>query len=199
MWFNHHYSLGAHGGSRFSLLTFIDGGSYLSRRGLPESKRFEDLAGKRIARPPERLAGRLPRHCCSTRSLPNAGLRSAITSRGSRRCCRAKVEAYASDRSLLIGLALDSGSQNPTRWSIGPETFSIQALCLMMCPDDAAFRLAVYPLNAFASVAAAICTRSMISLVLHARQTGATAGESVLPEWFAGIAAGQAVVRAQRS
>jgi glutamate/aspartate transport system substrate-binding protein len=54
---------------------------------------------------------------------------------------REQVDAYASDRSLLIGLALDSGSQND--WAIGPETFSYEPYALMMRRNDADFRLAV--------------------------------------------------------
>jgi glutamate/aspartate transport system substrate-binding protein len=54
---------------------------------------------------------------------------------------REQVDAYASDRSLLIGLALDSGNQND--WSIGPETFSYEPYALMMRRNDADFRLAV--------------------------------------------------------
>jgi glutamate/aspartate transport system substrate-binding protein len=54
---------------------------------------------------------------------------------------REQVDAYASDRSLLIGLALDSGNQND--WALGPETFSYEPYALMMRRNDADFRLAV--------------------------------------------------------
>ena len=124
----------------FSLLIFIDGGSYLTRRAAG-IKRFEDLAGKRIA---------VAAGTTSERTMVDALMQHKVVAdlvkvsdhqQGMAAMAKGKVDAYASDRSLLIGLALDSGNQND--WVLGPETFSYEPYALMMRRNDADFRLAV--------------------------------------------------------
>ncbi|HRF11834.1 MAG: amino acid ABC transporter substrate-binding protein [Candidatus Accumulibacter phosphatis] len=124
----------------FSLLTFIDGGSYLSRRAAG-IKRFEDLAGKRIAVAAGTTSERMIATALLEYKVAAELVKVSDHQQGIAAMLQGKVEAYASDRSLLIGLALDSGSQND--WSIGPETFSYEPYALMMRRNDAAFRLAV--------------------------------------------------------
>jgi glutamate/aspartate transport system substrate-binding protein len=52
-----------------------------------------------------------------------------------------RVDAYASDCALLIGLALDSGNQDS--WSLASEVFSYAPYALMLRRNDADFRLLV--------------------------------------------------------
>lgn len=124
----------------FSLLIFIDGASYLTRRAAA-IKRFEDLAGKRIA---------VAAGTTSERTMVDALMQHKVLAelvkvsdhlQGMVAMAKGKVDAYASDRSLLIELTLDTGKQN--EWVLGPETFSYEPYALMMRRNDADFRLAV--------------------------------------------------------
>ena len=124
----------------FSLPIFVDGTSYLSRRAAG-IRRIEDLAGRKIAvaggTTSERtLAAALAQHRVSAELVTVSDHQHGLGA-----LLQGKADAYASDRSLLIGLALDSGSL--TDWTIGPETFSYEPYALMVRRNDADFRLAV--------------------------------------------------------
>lgn len=124
----------------FSLPIFVDGCSYLSRRS-SGIKRFADLAGKKIAVTLGTTSERIIAEALVQQSLGAELVRVSDHAQGIAALSQGKVDAYASDRSLLLGLALDSGQQSD--WSIGPETLSYEPYALMMRRNDAAFRLVV--------------------------------------------------------
>lgn len=124
----------------FSLPIFVDGASYLSRRALG-IKRFEDLAGRKIAVAVGTTTERTLLEALAQRRVVAELVRVSDHQEGIAAMLKGRADAYASDRALLIGLALDSGSQ--TDWAIGHETFSYEPYALMMRRNDADFRLAV--------------------------------------------------------
>lgn len=125
----------------FSLPTFVDGGAYLTRRS-SGIRRLADLAGRKIA---------VAAGTTSERAIAEALMQGKVGGtqlikvsdhqQGLVALAQSAVDAYVSDRSLLIGLALDSGKQ--TDWILGPETFSYEPYALMMRRNDADFRLVV--------------------------------------------------------
>jgi len=124
----------------FSLPIFVDGASYLSRRA-SGIRRIDDLAGRKIAvaagTTSERsLVAVLAQHRLSAEVIAVSDHQQGLAS-----LLQGKADAYFSDRSLLIGLALDAGRQ--TDWTLGHETFSYEPYALMMRRNDADFRLAV--------------------------------------------------------
>jgi glutamate/aspartate transport system substrate-binding protein len=124
----------------FSLPTFVDGAAYLSRR-TAGIKRLDDLAGRKIAVAAGTTTERIIAQVLKQYKLDAQLVKVSDHQQGIAAMVREQVDAYASDRSLLIGLALDSGNQND--WSLGPETFSYEPYALMMRRNDADFRLAV--------------------------------------------------------
>jgi glutamate/aspartate transport system substrate-binding protein len=124
----------------FSLSTFIDGGGYLARRSAG-IKRFEDLAGKRIAVAAGTTSERTLAEALLQKNMRAELVKVSDQQQGFAALLKGNVDAYASDRSLLMGLVLDSGTQND--WAIGPETLSYEPYALMMRRNDADFRLAV--------------------------------------------------------
>lgn len=124
----------------FSLLTFADGGSYVSRNGSGIAG-LADLKGRRTG--------------VATGTTTERTLRSAIERRvfdtqlvpvkdhddGLRLLNDGQIDAYASDRGLLTGLVLATGKQ--ADWSLGSELYSYEPYALMMRRNDADFRLAV--------------------------------------------------------
>jgi ABC-type amino acid transport substrate-binding protein len=122
----------------FSLTTFITGGSLLSLRGTS----LTDLGGLRIAVIPgtttERVLkdalGKAP--AADVRLVPvkdHAEGRTAIENRS--------ADAYASDRDILIGLALTAS--DPRRFVLADRYFSYEPYALMLRRGDLDFRLAV--------------------------------------------------------
>ena len=124
----------------FSLMTFVDGGSLLTKadanlHGLP------DLRGKRIA------------------VIPGTTTESALTKflkeefitvefvhvkdhlQGRAAVEKGSVEAFASDRGILLGLAVTS--KDPKQFGLANLLFSYEPYGLMMRRNDAAFRLTV--------------------------------------------------------
>jgi ABC-type amino acid transport substrate-binding protein len=124
----------------FSLMTFVDGGTLLT---LASSgfKGLGDLAGKRIAVAPgtttERSLGEfLKSEFISATTVPVKDHAEGLAALQDGR-----AEAYASDRGILMGLALTSG--DPKRFAIGSTAFSYEPYAFMVRRNDSAFRLAV--------------------------------------------------------
>ena len=127
-------------GVDFSLMTFIDGGSLLVRLG-ERLARLTDFSGKKIAVVPgTTTADVLPRELklrgVAARVVPVSNEREGMTMLATR-----EVDAYASDRLLLLGLALDDKGQQA--YKLIDEDFSIEPYALAMRRDDHDFRLAV--------------------------------------------------------
>lgn len=122
----------------FSLTTFITGGSLLSLRGTS----LNDLGGLRIAVIPGTTTERVLKDALGR--SPAAGVqlitvkdhaegRTAIENRS--------ADAYASDRDILIGLALTAA--DPRRFVLAERYFSYEPYALMLRRGDLDFRLAV--------------------------------------------------------
>jgi ABC-type amino acid transport substrate-binding protein len=124
----------------FSLMTFVDGGSLLTQKSLSLGG-VADLAGKRIAIIPgttteAALAKFLKEEFVSVEfvRVKNHVEGLAAVEKGS-------ADAFASDRGILIGLAVTS--KDPSRFALPPVLFSYEPYGFMLRRNDAAFRLAV--------------------------------------------------------
>ena len=124
----------------FSLMTFVDGGSLLVKldAGLT---RMAEFSGKRIAVVPgTTTAGAL------SRELKRLGIEASVVPVADERKAMAMlsaddIDAYASDRLVLLGLALDSQGRQAFR--LIDEDFSIEPYALALRRGDHDFRLAV--------------------------------------------------------
>ena len=125
----------------FSLQTFVDGGSLLTMAST-NLRGVGDLGGKKIAVAPgttteKALADFLKAEFINAQVVPVKDHAEGLAALES-----GKVEAYASDRGILIGLALTAGG-DPKRFSIGSMAISYEPYGLMLRRNDAAFRLTV--------------------------------------------------------
>jgi len=124
----------------FSLMTFVDGGSMLVKMGAGLA-RMADFAGKRISvvtgtTTAEALPRTLKRLGIQAELVPVANERKGMEMLGA-----GEVDAYASDRLVLLGLALNAqGSQG---FRLIDEDFSIEPYALVLRRGDHNFRLAV--------------------------------------------------------
>jgi ABC-type amino acid transport substrate-binding protein len=125
----------------FSLLTFDDGGSLLTRVGANVSA-VDDLANKRVAVIPgttteKALASALQKSWVSTaRIVPVRDHAEGLAAvEGGR------AEAFASDRTVLVGLLEQAKDQRQLR--VSNRYFSYEPYALMLRRDDPDFRLAV--------------------------------------------------------
>lgn len=124
----------------FSLMTFVDGGSMLVRSDKGPT-RIAEFAGKRIAvvgntTTVDALSTTLKKRRVDAKivDVPDEGRGMALLAEG-------KVDAYASDRLVLMGLALNAkGSQ---AYRLIDEDFSLEPYALVLPRDDHEFRLAV--------------------------------------------------------
>ncbi len=121
-------------------MTFIDGGSLLVRLG-DSLVHLSDFADKSIAVVPgtttsDVLPRELKRRGVAARVVPVKDER-----KGMAMLAAGEVDAYASDRLLLLGLALDERGQQA--YKLIDEDYSIEPYALAMRRDDHDFRLAV--------------------------------------------------------
>jgi len=127
----------------FTLMTFVTGGSFLSR-GEARVSGAADLAGKRVA---------VPRGTSTATALESYLKENSIDARvvtvddrdaGMARLLRGDVDALAGDQIVLLGNALEvierDGAAN---FSFADELFSYEPYGFMVRRDDADFRLAV--------------------------------------------------------
>jgi ABC-type amino acid transport substrate-binding protein len=124
----------------FSLMTFIDGAGLLTAAGV-NWRGAADLADKRIAVIPgttteKALADVLQKEFITVQTIKVKdhleGL--AAVEKGS-------ADAFASDRGILVGIALTS--KDPKRFALANVVFSYEPYGLMVRRNDPAFRLAV--------------------------------------------------------
>jgi ABC-type amino acid transport substrate-binding protein len=122
----------------FTLMTFVDGATLLTVEGA-DVKTVADLAGKRVGvvagTTTERvLADFLRRQALNATVVTvkdhDEGLAALQTS---------KVEAYASDRIILVGLILQA--RGTARYGLVSEDLSYEPYGFMVRRDDSAFRL----------------------------------------------------------
>jgi len=125
----------------FSALVFLDGGSLLvaTASGI---NRLTDLPGKRVAVIPTTTTERAIRDVVTKLSLRNVTVVSVKDhAEGLAALDDGKVDAYASDRTLLGGLAVSS--RNPAKLLLLEEFISYEPYALMIRRGDAAFQLGV--------------------------------------------------------
>ena len=124
----------------FSLMTFVDGGSFLVRAD-SKLNALSDLANKKVAVIPSTttataLNDALQKNFTTVQIVPVKdhadGLAALETG---------KADAYASDRTILIGLAVTS--KEPSKLALSDQGFSYEPYGLVLRRNDSAFRLAV--------------------------------------------------------
>jgi ABC-type amino acid transport substrate-binding protein len=122
----------------FSLTTFLTGGSLLALSG---AQLGTDLRGIRVGVIPGTTTERVLRE-----ALAKGGSNAVLVpvkdhAEGLAGVENRSVDAYASDRVILIGLA--AASRDPARFALADTYFSYEPYALMMRRGDPAFRLAV--------------------------------------------------------
>lgn len=133
-------SLSRHEQVSFSLLTFADGASLLFKAdaGLHG---LADMNGRKIGVVPGTTTEPYLKQ-----AIGRAGVKAEVVTlkehaEGLRAVMEGRIDAYASDRVILVGLVLGSGNQQTLR--ISDQLFSYEPYALMLRRNDAAFRLAV--------------------------------------------------------
>ncbi len=124
----------------FSLITFVDGGSVLTRTEARLS-RLHDLDGRRVAV----IAGTTTEKALRASFVQRKMVLDAITvanrAEGLRLLDEGRVEGFAADRTTLIGLL--EGAPAPGSDRLIDEDFSIERYALALARGDPEFRLAV--------------------------------------------------------
>jgi len=124
----------------FSLMTFVDGGGLLTTPAA-NLRGPADLAGKRIAVIPGTTTEKALAEYLKAEFITVQMVRVKDHSDGFAALEKGEADAYASDRGILIGLAVTS--KDPARFVLPNLVFSYEPYALMMRRNDAAFRLAV--------------------------------------------------------
>jgi glutamate/aspartate transport system substrate-binding protein len=124
----------------FSHMTFVDGGSLLVKT-TGKLASFQDLAGKKIGVIPgttteTALKAALQKALVNAQVTPVKDHREGLTGVEG-----GTLDAYASDRVILIGLAVTA--QDPSQFAIADTYLSYEPYGLMLRRGDAAFRLTV--------------------------------------------------------
>ena len=125
----------------FSLVTFIDGGSLLVG-AKSEAYRLQDLAAKRIAVLRGTTTEKALREALARRSVQAEVVLVDKRDEGLTLLREAQVEAFAADRTTLIGVVVMSGT-GAGQYRLLDQDFSIEQYALMLPRGDHDFRLAV--------------------------------------------------------
>ncbi|MGH8064060.1 MAG: amino acid ABC transporter substrate-binding protein [Candidatus Entotheonellia bacterium] len=124
----------------FSNMTFVDGGSLLVSTAA-KINRLSDIAGKRVAVVPGTTTEKVMAEALQKANLTVQMINVKEHADGIAALENGTVDAYASDRVILIGLAMTS--KDPTKLAISDQYFSYEPYGLMLRRGDADFRLAV--------------------------------------------------------
>jgi ABC-type amino acid transport substrate-binding protein len=124
----------------FSLMTFVDGGSLLAKAGT-DIRSLAELAGKRIAVIPGTTTEKALAEYLKKEFVTVDLVRVKDHLQGLAAVDKDEAVAFASDRGILIGLAVTS--KDPNRFVLANLLFSYEPYGLMMRRNDGAFRLAV--------------------------------------------------------
>ncbi len=122
----------------FSLTTFLTGGSLLALAQAPVGA---DLRSIRIAVIPGTTTEQVLRAAVTQSGAAVQFIAVPDHAEGLAALERQTADAYASDRIILIGLAL--AAPNPERFALADQYFSYEPYALMLRRGDPAFRLAV--------------------------------------------------------
>jgi ABC-type amino acid transport substrate-binding protein len=124
----------------FSYMTFVDGGSILVSAA-SNIQRLSDLAGKRVAVIPGTTTEKVMADALQKANLSAQVVKVKEHADGIAALENGTADAYASDRVILIGLAMMS--KDPTKLALADQYFSYEPYGLMLRRGDADFRLAV--------------------------------------------------------
>ena len=124
----------------FSLITFVDGGSILTRAE-SETGRLGDFNGKRIAVITGTTTEKVLRQALAARSIKAEVVTVKTREAGLQLLDQRKVDGFASDRIALIGMVL--GTPTKGVFKLLDEDFSIEPYALPLPRGDADYRLAV--------------------------------------------------------
>lgn len=124
----------------FSLMTFVDGGSLLTTSSA-NLRGLSDLTGKRIAIVPGSTTEKSLAEFLKKEFIVVQWVRVKDHSEGFAALEKGEAEAYASDRGILIGLAVTS--KDPKRFALANFVFSYEPYGFIVQRNDADFRLAV--------------------------------------------------------
>ena len=122
----------------FTLFTFLSGTDLL----VPANSSIHgptDLANKRIAIQPGTTTETVLKQLLSLRLIPATIVPVASGAEGIAALENGRVDAYASDEAVLIGLA--AGAKNPKSVRLGGTLYSYEPYAFMVRQNDAAFRL----------------------------------------------------------
>jgi glutamate/aspartate transport system substrate-binding protein len=124
----------------FSYMTFVDGASMLVHSNA-NIDRLSDIAGKRIAVIPGTTTEKVTAEALQKAKLPVQMITVKEHAEGIAALENGTADAYASDRVILIGLAMTS--KDPSKWAIADQYFSYEPYGLVLRRGDPDFRLAV--------------------------------------------------------
>jgi glutamate/aspartate transport system substrate-binding protein len=124
----------------FSHMTFVDGGSLLVKTS-QKLAAFQDLSGKKIGVVPgttteTAVTNALQKAFVTAQIVPVKDHREGLSALDA-----GTIDAYASDRTILIGLAVTAN--DPTQYAIAEQYLSYEPYGFMLKRGDAPFRLAV--------------------------------------------------------
>jgi len=134
------WTLGRQADVDFSLITFVDGGSILTRVE-SEAGRLSDFAGKRIAVITGTTTEKVLKETLARRSIKAGVVTIKTREEGLRLLDSRKVDGFASDRIVLIGVVLTSKTQGA--FKLLEEDYSVEPYALALPRGDHEYRLAV--------------------------------------------------------
>ena len=124
----------------FSLMTFVDGASFLTLTSSP-IRSLSDLSGKRIAVIPGTTTEKALAKFLKDEFITAVTVPVKDHTEGRTALERGNVAALASDQGILIGLALTTA--DPKRFTLSDRLISYEPYGFMLHRNDAAFRTAV--------------------------------------------------------
>jgi glutamate/aspartate transport system substrate-binding protein len=124
----------------FSLITFVDGGSMLTRAD-SDIGRLSDFNGKRIAVASGTTTEKALKEIIERRGIKAEIVTVKTRDNGLQLLDQRKVDGFASDRIVLIGVVLGGKAQGS--FKLLEEDFSIEPYALALPKGDHDFRLAV--------------------------------------------------------
>ena len=134
------WTLGRQADVDFSLITFVDGGSVLTRVE-SEAGRLSDFDGKRIAVITGTTTEKALKENLARRAIKAAVVTVKARGEGLRLLDERKVDGFASDRIVLIGVVLTTETRGA--FKLLDEDFSVEPYALALPRGDIEYRLAV--------------------------------------------------------
>jgi ABC-type amino acid transport substrate-binding protein len=122
----------------FTLMTFVDGASLLIAEG-SGLRTVNDLAGKRVGVVPGTTTEKAVADFLRGQSIAATVVPVKDHDEGLAALQTSKIEAYASDRTILVGLVLQA--RGTARYALVSDDLSYEPYGFMVRRDDSAFRL----------------------------------------------------------